>query len=113
VVSDVAAQFPAAMRNSCQEQGGSWEFMDRLLDRLRTFDSRWGYNGKRGNTNDPSNDVVDYNFGSQPDEGTTDVYIIDVVSGHCGSNPGPAWIDQTENTRNSGTIGRWTGRGRF
>jgi hypothetical protein len=113
VVEDVAAQNPSAMRNSCQEHGGSWEFMDRLVDRLRTFDTRWGYNGKRGNTGDPSNDVVDYNFGSNPDEGTTDVYIIDVISGHCGSNPGPAWIDQTEVTRNSGAIGRWTGRGRF
>ena len=71
------------------------------------------YNGKRGNTSDPSHDVVDYNYGGQPDEGTTDVYIVDVISGHCGGNPGPAWIDQTEATRNAGAIGRWTGRGRF
>jgi hypothetical protein len=113
VANDVAAQYPNAMRNSCQDHGGTWEFMDRLVDRLRTYDTRWGYNGKRGNTNDPSHDVVDYNYGSNPDEGTTDVYIIDVISGHCGSNPGPAWIDQTEVTRGAGTIGRWTGRGRF
>jgi hypothetical protein len=113
VVNDVAAQYPSAMRNSCQDHGGTWEFMDRLVDRLRTFDTRWGYNGKRGNTSDPSHDVVDYNYGSQADEGTTEVYIIDVISGHCGSNPGPAWIDQTDATRSSGTIGRWTSRGRF
>jgi hypothetical protein len=113
VVNDIAAQHPNALRNSCQEQGGSWEFMDRLVDRLRTMDTRWGYNGKRGNTSDPSMDIVDYNYGSQPDEGTTEVYIVDVMVGHCGSNPGPAWIDQTETTRNAGTIGRWTGRGRF
>ena len=55
----------------------------------------------------------DYNHGSQPDEGTTDVYIIDTISGHCGSNPSPTWIDQTEATRNGGAIGRWTSRGRF
>jgi hypothetical protein len=113
VVSDVAAQYPAALRNSCQSHGGTWEFMDRLVDRLRTFDSRWGYNGKRGNSGDPSHDVVDYNFGSQRDEGTTDVYIIDVIGGHCGSGPSPAWVDQTELTRSQGTIGRWTSRGRF
>jgi len=113
VVNDIAAQYPNALGNSCQEHGGTWEFMDRLVDRLRTYDTRWGYNGKRGNTSDPSLDVVDYNHGSQPDEGTTDVYIIDTISGHCGSNPSPTWIDQTEATRNGGAIGRWTSRGRF
>lgn len=113
VTNEIASQYPGALRNSCQDHGGTWEFMDRLVDRLRTFDTRWGYNGKRGNTSDPSHDVVDYNYGSQRDEGTTEVYIIDVIGGHCGSNPSPAWIDQTDATRQSGTIGRWTGRGRF
>src|SRR5690606_27062568 len=48
VVDEVARQYPGALRNSCQSHGGSWEFMDRLVDRLRQFDTRWGYNGKRG-----------------------------------------------------------------
>ena len=113
VVNDIASQYPSALRNSCQDRGGTWEFMDRTVDRLRTFDTRWGYNGKRGNTSDPSHDVVDYNFGSQRDEGTTDVYIIDIIGGHCGGNPSPAWIDQTDVTRSQGTVGRWTSRGRF
>lgn len=113
VVQSVAAAYPAALRNSCQDHGGSWEFMDRVVDTLRTYDTRWGYNCKRGNCGDPSHDVVDYNWGSQRDEGTTEVYIIDVISGHCGSAPVPAWIDVTNITFNSGTVGRWTGRGRF
>ena len=57
---------------------------------------------------DLSQDVVTYNFGSAPDENTTDVYIIDVIGGHCGGNPGPNWHDVTEDTRRGGTIGRWT-----
>jgi len=113
VVDDVARQYGGALRNSCQSHGGSWEFMDRLVDRLRTYDTRWGYNGKRGNSGDPSHDVVAYNFGADRDEGTTNVYIIDVIVGHCGSNPGPAFIDQTGITAQQGSIGRWTGRGRF
>ncbi|MGI8672633.1 MAG: hypothetical protein ACR2LU_08485 [Luteitalea sp.] len=113
VVDDVARQYSGALRNSCQSHGGSWEFLDRLVDRLRTYDTRWGYNGKRGNAGDPSHDIVAYNFGAGPDHGTTSVYIIDVIVGHCGSNPASAWIDQTQATANSGTIGRWTGRGRF
>ena len=113
VVEDVANQYPGAMRNSCQSHGGSWEFMDRLLERLRRYDTRWGYNGKRGNSSDPSHDAIAYNWGADRDEGTTNVYIIDVIGGHCGSNPGAAWIDQTAVTAQQGTIGRWTGRGRF
>jgi len=57
----------------------TWEFMDRVVDRLRQYDTRWGYNGKRGNSSDPSHDVVDYNYGADRDEGTTNVYIIDVI----------------------------------
>lgn len=113
VVDEVARQYSGALRNSCQDHGGSWEFMDRLVDRLRQFDTRWGYNGKRGNSGDPSHDVVAYNFGAGRDEGTTSVYIVDVIVGHCGNNPGGAWIDQTGETARQGSIGRWTGRGRF
>jgi hypothetical protein len=113
IVEEVARDYPSALRNSCQDRGGTWEFMDRLVDRLRQYDTRWGYNGKRGNTGDPSQDVVDYHYGRGADEGSTEVYIIDIMGGHCGSNPTPAWIDQTQVTANAGTIGRWTGRGRF
>ena len=113
VVQAVAAANPAALQNSCQDNGGSWQFMDKVVDTLRTYDSRWGYNGKRGNVNDPSKDVVDYNWGSQADQGTTDVYIIDIINGHCGATPSAGWNDVTEVTLNSGTIGRWISRGRF
>lgn len=113
VVRQVATAYPAALRNSCQDHGGSWEFMDRVVDTLRTYDTRWGYNGKRGNANDPSQDVVDYNWGAQADQGTTEVYIIDVIAGHCGSAPSPTWSDVTDITYNSGTTGRWISRGRF
>ncbi len=113
VVQAVAAANPAALRNSCQEHGGSWQFMDQVVDTLRTYDTRWGYNGKRGNANDPSLDVVTYHYGPGPDQGSTDVYIVDVIGGHCGSNPSPTWIDVTGVTLSSGTIGRWISRGRF
>jgi hypothetical protein len=113
VVEQVAREDPAALRNSCQSHGGTWEFMDRVVDQLRRYDSRWGYNWKRGVVGDPSHDVVDYNWGSHSDEGTTEVYIVDIIGGHCGSNPTPGWFDVTDATIQSGAIGRWTGRGRF
>ena len=44
---------------------------DYLVDKLRVEDNRWGYNGKRGNVNDPSQDVVDYHYGAGPSDGST------------------------------------------
>lgn len=113
VVQQVASQYPGALQNSCQSGGGTWEFMDRVVDALRQYDTRWGYNGKRGDVNDPSQDVIDYHWGAGPDEGSTEVYIIDIITGHCGPSPGWNWVDQTGATAAAGTIGRWTGRGRF
>ena len=94
-------------RNSCQSSQGArgWIWLDKLVDALRTKDLRWSYNGKRGNPNDPSQDVVDYHYGAGNSQFSTQVYIIDVMLGHCGGAPGPAWIDQTSVTVNSGTVG--------
>lgn len=93
--------------NSCQSSQGErgWVWLDKLVDRLRTTDLRWGYNGKRGNPNDPSQDVVAYHYGAGNSQFSTQVYIIDVMFQHCGSNPSPAWIDQTSITVESGTVG--------
>ncbi|HUQ86376.1 MAG TPA: hypothetical protein VM096_02390 [Vicinamibacterales bacterium] len=113
VVRAVAAANPGALQNSCQDSGGTWQFMDQVVDTLRTYDTRWGYNGKRGNTHDPSKDVIAYHYGPGPDEGSPDVYIIDIIGGHCGSTPSPIWNDVTAITLQSGTIGKWTARGRF
>jgi hypothetical protein len=107
-VQAIASAFPAALRNSCQPEGGSWEFMDRVVDALRAQDGRWGYNAKRGNMNDPSLDVVSYYYRPDPNgfQGSDAVYIFDTIGGHCGSNPTVFWGDVTDVTFNSGTLGR-------
>jgi hypothetical protein len=96
------------LRASCTEHGGNNTWLFRLVQALRQYDSRWGLNWKRGQHGDLSQDIVTYNFSADPDEGTTNVYILDVIAGHCGSNPSASWIDQTQATRDAGTIGRWT-----
>ena len=67
--------------NSCQERQGErgWVWLDKLIDRLRTRDLRWGYNGKRGNLNDLSLDIIDYHYGAGESLGSTQVYIVDVM----------------------------------
>jgi phosphodiesterase/alkaline phosphatase D-like protein len=107
VVQQVAAENPGALANSCQEAGGSWDFMDLVMDRLRQSDGRWGFNCKRGNCGDVSQDVVDYHWGGGSASGSTEVYIIDMIGGHCGPDPSPEWNDVTAETANAGTIGRW------
>jgi hypothetical protein len=58
---------------------------------------------------DLSQDVINYYHGpGAPSEGSTAVYIIDMIVGHCGDNPQPGWLDVTEATAAGGAIGRWT-----
>jgi hypothetical protein len=108
VVDAVGAAYRGDLLNSCRATGGNATWLFRLVQALRRYDTRWGLNWKRGRVGDMSEDVVTYNFSADPDEGTTNVYIIDVIGSHCGGNPQPAWIDNTEATRQAGTIGRWT-----
>ena len=110
LVQQIASQFPGALQNSCQEHGGSWEFLDRVVDALRLEDTRWGYNCKRGNCNDPSLDVVAYHHLAGPSNTGVTVRTIDVISGHCGDSPGATWILHDEG--GPGTNG-FTSRGRW
>lgn len=113
VLDELAAERPDLLAASCVEHGGNNDFLFEAVRRLRRMDVRWGLNWKRGVVGDMSQDVIDYYFGEgEPVEGSTDVFIIDVIVGHCGDSPGVAWTDVTEATRMGGTIGRWTLAGR-
>ena len=110
-VAAVFAANPAFVATSCQDAvGGTWDLMDAIVDALRALDTRWGYNGKRGNINDPSEDALayDYDPGGPGGEGATTVYVVDVIAGHCGATPSAAFQDVTVFAP-----GVWTGRGRF
>ena len=107
VIRQVAAAHPQSLANSCQNQGGSWDFMDRVVETLRSYSQCWGYNCKRGDCNAISHDVVDYHRGSGDGNGSTNVAIIDVIVNHCSSNPQPAWTDVTHETESQGAVGRW------
>jgi hypothetical protein len=103
VVTQVASQYRGDLLNSCTEDGGNHNYMYRVVSALRRIDSRWGMNDKRGQRNDMSHDIVTYNPTNRPDAGESQVYLFDVISGHCGGNPGPNWQDVTDVT--------WAARG--
>lgn len=102
-VEAYAAAHPDQLANSCQRDGGTWDFMDGLVATLQAIDPRWGYNAKRGNCEDPSLDAVSYYAGPFSEMVACDprAYVVDVISCHCGPEdgesctPGPTWVDQT------------------
>jgi hypothetical protein len=114
LIRDLALARGDLLRNSCHETGGNNQFMFEAVRRLRqaTGSNRWGLNIKRGNQG-LSQDIVTYFYGPEGTEmeGDIRVYIFDIISGHCGPNPGPNWADVTDATRSGGTIGRWTTAG--
>lgn len=91
LVSAMGSQYRGDLLNSCGNN--TWLF--RVVSELRRTDTRWGLNWKRARPGDMSQDAVTYNWGAEPDEGTLNVYVIDVIGSHCGANPTAAWIDQT------------------
>jgi len=92
VVSAYAAANPTQLANSCINN----DFMNGVIAALQAVDPRYGGNGKRGNTSDPSQDAISYYYDSgAPVFGSHCVYVIDIIGGHCGPNPQPAWLNQT------------------
>ena len=91
-------------------------WLDYMVDELRKLDTRWGYNAKPNRTAADNNgvpvvaagDEIAYHFSAGPDEGSPDVYLIDILLGHCGPTPSVTFRVFTGEEP-----GRWTGAGRF
>ena len=91
-------------------------WLDYMIDELRKLDTRWGYNAKPNRTAadnsgvpvEVAGDEITYHFGPGPDEGSTDVYPIDILLGHCGPTP-----SLTFRVFTGEEPVRWTGAGRF
>lgn len=104
VVTQLAAQYPGDLRNSCEETGGNHMFMFRVVSALRQRDSRWGLNQKRGNQG-LSQDIVTYNPTAGPDNTAQQIYLWDMIGGHCGPSPTWNWADVTQATWDGGAQG--------
>jgi hypothetical protein len=113
-----AAARPDLLAQSCPNglkyQNNPW--LDYMVDQLRTLDTRWGYNGKPTRTSADNGgqpviaagDEVAYHYGAGQDEGSRDVYLIDLLEGHCGASPRLTYREFTGEEP-----GFWTGAGRF
>lgn len=104
--------------NSCprglQYVNNPW--LDSVIDALRLLDTRWGYNGKPTRTASQNGgvpvvaagDELAYHWSAGPDQGSPDVYLVDILISHCGGNPTTGWRVFTGEEP-----GFWTGAGRF
>jgi len=118
LVTQFANERPDLLAQSCPRGlkyvNNPWQ--DYIIDRLRTVDLRWGYNAKPTRTAADNGgvpvvaagDEIAYNFTASPDEGSTGVYLIDILEGHCGPTP-----RLTYRVFTGEEPGRWTGAGRF
>jgi hypothetical protein len=121
LIQSINAERPELLRSQSCPQGLKYinnPWQDFILDRLRavTGDPRWGYNAKPTRTANDNNgvpviaagDEIAYYYGSGNAQGSDQVYLIDILEGHCGSNPNLTWRVFTGEEP-----GRWTSAGRF
>lgn len=106
--------FSRSCPNGRKYENNPWQ--DNIIDALRTLDTRWGYNGKPTRSAADNNgfpviaagDEIAYHFGRGPDQNSPDVYLIDILVGHCGDNPSLTFRHFTGEEP-----GFWTGAGRL
>ena len=113
----VLAQFADASQ-SCPRGlkyiNNPWQ--DRVIDAFRAIDSRWGYNGKPTRTAADNGgvpvvaagDEAAYHYSGGPDQGSFEVHLVDMLTGHCGAGPALTWRVFTGEEP-----GFWNGAGRF
>ena len=117
-IRDANARRPELLAQSCpggvKYANNPW--LDYIIDELRTLDMRWGYNAKPTRTAADNGglpvvsagDEIAYHYGAGPEQGSPDVYLIDILESHCTSSP-----RLTYRVFTGEEPGIWTGAGRF
>jgi hypothetical protein len=80
-----------AFANHCWD----WAWLDGLVPYLQAIDSRVGFCW-RPERNDISQDAVTYYHGiAPPVDGSTNVYVVDVIFSKCTAQAAPSWNNVT------------------
>jgi hypothetical protein len=117
LVTSIHNENPGLISQSCPRglkyENNPWQ--DRIIDRLREYDQRFGYNGKPTRTAADNGgfpviaagDEITFFAGSGPAQGSYDVYAFDVLFNHCGPTPELTWRNLAPE------LAFWSGAGRF
>lgn len=118
LVSRIHNENPGMLAQQCptgrKYENNPWQ--DRIVDRLREYDTRFGYNAKPTRTAADNNgfpviaagDEITFFAGEGNAEGSPNVYGFDILSDHCGVRPTQ---DVFRNIAPEPAV--WTGAGRF
>ena len=119
LVARIHNENPGLISQSCPRgvkyENNPWQ--DRIIDRLREYDQRFGYNGKPTRTAADNGgfpviaagDEITFFAGSGTAQGSRTVYAIDILFNHCGVTPAVlTWRDFTGQEE-----AFWSGAGRF
>ncbi len=96
-------------------------YINYMVDNLRLIDGRFGYNAK-----DPrsaafgsplmaivAGDEFTYHYGRDAAQGSPNVYIVDILGGHCTGANGGTPRESVDYRPFYNEYGTWTGAGRF
>jgi hypothetical protein len=118
LIARIHNENPALINQSCptgrKYENNPWQ--DRIIDRLRQYDTHFGYNAKPNRSAVDNNgfpviaagDEITFFAGSGVAQGSPAVYAIDILFGHCGPTPELTYRDFTGQED-----AIWTGAGRF
>jgi hypothetical protein len=108
VVRAVGTQAATLLAQSCIEQGGSFAFLDLVVDTLRRQDARFGYACRHGDCLNVSPDRIAYHATAGPTTpGVTGVHTVDIIESYCLA-PAIGFLNEGFQP-----TGRWSSRGRF
>jgi len=97
IVEALAVERPRDLAGSCVMTGGTHAFLFEAVRRMRAIDPRWGLDREGTSI---VGDHVTYYWGDGAPEGSTEVYVLDVIARLC-ARPGvdepaaPSWLDVT------------------
>jgi hypothetical protein len=118
LINRIHNENPGLLAQQCptgrKYENNPWQ--DRIIDRLRQYDTRFGYNAKPTRTAADNNgfpviaagDEITFFAGAGDAQGSPNVHAFDILSDHCGVRPAQ---DVFRNIAPEPAV--WTGAGRF
>ena len=109
VLQQAARDYPHLLRNSnnCSphyRNGGTYDFLERVLAELRKTDTKWGYYHRtQHNLQHASSDAIAYYCGEGDGNGSSDLRFVDVITSSCQVS----WQDQGHEDRAKPENGYW------
>ena len=95
-VQEVASEYGTELSNSCD----NWDFIDKVVEKLKTLNDRFGYNCEDGDCQQISKSQVAFYLGADSEilttdaENSEDIKVVKVIANHCSqTSPSADWTE--------------------